>query len=80
MLSYGGRAAEIWWQQSAGKLANQKNLRVLSLSADEGKALAGLAERGMRLQCTVQDGVVWLGSDSQHLEIVPRILLAPDSA
>ena len=55
-------------------------MRVLSLSADEGKALAGLAERGMRLQCTVQDGVVWLGSDSQHLEIVPRILLAPDSA
>lgn len=80
VLSYGGRAAEIWWQQSAGKLANQKNLRVLSLSADEGKALAGLAERGMRLQCTVQDGVVWLGSDSQHLEIAPRILFAPDSA
>ncbi len=80
VLSYGGRAAEIWWQQNAGKLANQKNLRVLSLTVDEGKALAGLAERGMRLQCTVQDGVVWLGSDSQHLEIAPRILLAPDSA
>ncbi len=80
VLSYGGRAAEIWWQQNAGKLSNQKNLHVLSLTVDEGKALAGLAERGMRLQCTVQDGVVWLGSDSQHLEIAPRILLAPDSA
>ncbi len=80
VLSYGGRAAEIWWQQNSAKLSTQKNLRVLSLTVEEGKALAGLAERNMRLQCTVQDGVVWLGSDSRHLELVPRILLAPDSA
>lgn len=80
VLSYGGRGAEVWWQQNAGKLANQKNLRVLSLTVDEGRALAGLAERNMRLQCTVQDGVVWLGSDAQHLELAPRILFAPDSA
>lgn len=80
VLSYGGRGAEIWWQQNGGKLANQKNLRVLSLTADEGQALAGLAERTMRLQCTVQDGVVWLGSDSRHLELRPKILFAPDLA
>ena len=80
VLSYGGRAAEIWWQQNSAKLSTQKNLRVLSLTVEEGKALAGLAERNMRLQCTVQDGVVWLGSDSRHLELAPRILFAPDSA
>ena len=78
VLSYGGRGADIWWQQNAPKLANQKNLRVLSLTADEGQALAGLAERNMRLQCTVQDGVIWLGEDRQHLELAPRILFAPD--
>jgi len=80
VLSYGGRSAEIWWQQNAAKLSSQKNLRVLSLTVEEGKALAGLAERNMRLQCTVQDGVVWLGSDSRHLELAPKILFAPDSA
>lgn len=80
VLSYGGRAAEIWWQQTAGKLAGQKNLRVLSLSADEGKALAGLAERGMRLQCTIQDGLVWLGSDAGHVELAPKVLFAPEGA
>jgi len=80
VLSYGGRGADIWWQQNGGKLANQKNLRVLSLTAEEGQALAGLAERTMRLQCTVQDGVVWLGSDSRHLELTPKILFAPDLA
>ena len=80
VLSYGGRGADIWWQQNGGKLANQKNLRVLSLTADEGQALAALAERSMRLQCTVQDGVVWLGDDRQHLELRPKILFAPDLA
>ena len=80
VLSYGGRGADIWWQQNAPKLTNQKNLRVLALTAEEGQALAGLAERTMRLQCTVQDGVVWLGSDSQHLELTPKILFAPDLA
>ena len=44
VLSYGGRGADIWWQQNAPKLTNQKNLRVLSLTANEGQALAALAE------------------------------------
>ena len=80
VLSYGGRGADIWWQQNAPKLANQKNLRVLSLSADEVQALAALVERTMRLQCTIQDGVAWLGDDRQHLELRPKILFAGDLA
>lgn len=80
VLSYGGRGADIWWQQNGGKLAALKNLRVLALTPADGQALAGLAERSMRLQCTVQDGVIWLGDDRQHLELAPRILFAADSA
>lgn len=81
VLSYGGgRSAEIWWQQTSGKVSGQKNLRVLSLSAEEGKALAGLAERSMRLQCTIQDGVVWLGGEGGHVELAPKVLFGSDSA
>jgi len=79
VLSYGGRGADIWWQGTAGKVAGQKNLLVLSLSAAEGQALAGLAERNMRLQCTIQDGLIWLGDEKQHIELAPKILFAPDS-
>ena len=74
ILSYGGRAADIWWQQTAAKVARQKNLRVLSLSPEDARALTGLARRNMRLQCTIQDGVVWLGSDDQHVEMMPAVL------
>jgi uncharacterized protein YaeQ len=80
VLAYGGRAADIWWQQNADKLKGQKSLRVLQLAAEEGKALAALAERTMKLQCTIQDGVVWLGSDSQQVELRPQVLFASDSA
>lgn len=79
VLAYGGRQAEIWWQQTQGKVSGQRNLCVLALSVDESKALAGLAERGMRLQCTIQDGLIWLGSDAGHVELAPKILFASDS-
>jgi len=74
VLSYGGRGAEIWWQQTAGKVAGQKNLRVLSLTADEGQALASLAQRTMRLQCTIQEGLIWLGDDERQVELKPAVL------
>jgi uncharacterized protein YaeQ len=77
VLAYGGRQAEIWWQQSADKLSGQKNLTVLALPPEQSAALAGLAERNMRLQCTIQDGTIWLGSDSKQVELAPQILLAP---
>jgi len=77
VLSYGGRGAEIWWQQNSAKLTTQKNLLVLSLTPAEGQALAGLAERSMRLQCTIQDGLIWLGGEQGHVEIAPVVLSAP---
>jgi len=79
VLSYGGRAADIWWQQTAGKVSGQKNLRVLSLSPADSLALTGLAQRNMRLQCTIQDGVVWLGNADSHVELTPKILFQPDA-
>ncbi len=80
VLSYGGRTAEIWWQQTQCKVSGQKNLRVLALSVEDSKALAGLAERGMRLQCTIQDGTIWLGGEQGHVELKPKVLQAPESA
>ncbi len=77
VLTYGGRQADIWWQQSADKLSALKNLTVLSLSPDESQALAGLAERNMRLQCTIQDGTIWLGGESRQVELAPQTLLKP---
>ena len=76
IVSYGGRPAEVWWEQTRAKLERQDNLRVLSLDQEATQALAALANRTMRLQCTVQDGQVWItdGQSTVHLE--PRTLFA----
>lgn len=76
VVSYGGRAADVWWRQNSEKLVTHDNLRVLSLSAGESQSLASLAERTMRLQCTVQDGVIWLGNQRQQIELAPKVLFS----
>ncbi|MCG1043391.1 YaeQ family protein [Mycetohabitans sp. B8] len=62
VLAYAGRTSRIWWDAIQGKVARLRNVTVLSLAEGVAPALATLAERTMRLQCTVQDGDVWLGS------------------
>jgi uncharacterized protein YaeQ len=70
IVSYGGRPADVWWEQNRSKLGRLANLAVYRLAPEASQAMASLAERGMRLQCTVQDGQVWItdGRNSVHLE------------
>ena len=72
VVAYGGRPADVWWGQNRATLARLDNLGVLGLSVGETTALTGLTGRGMRLQCSIQDGQVWLtdGSATVHLEPV----------
>jgi len=74
LFTYGGRAVEVWWAQIAGKLARMDNLGVYDVPYDASQALAALAARGMRLQCTIQDGHCFLTDGSQSIQIEPRPL------
>jgi uncharacterized protein YaeQ len=76
VLAYGARKAEMWWAQNEVALARCDNLCVTSLSADATTSLQQLAARSMQLACTVQDHRIWLASDTQHVEIEPRVLHA----
>jgi uncharacterized protein YaeQ len=72
IVSYGPRSADVWWDQNQAKLARLENLAVYRLPFEATQALAAMAERTMRLQCTVQDGQTWVtnGHDTVHLEPV----------
>ena len=73
VYTYSGRSAEAWWQRSSAAAARSKNLTVIDLAAQSTRALAALAQRGMQLQCFIQDGEVqMLGEDA----IVPIGLTA----
>jgi len=74
VYSYGGRTADLWWQQNQTKLQRLKNFTVINLPFAATQALAKLAQRTMQLQCTIQDGAVWLADYNERVEINPVIL------
>jgi uncharacterized protein YaeQ len=69
---YGGRGADLWWTQNREKLDRVENLTVMSVPPDASRALVKLAQRNMRLQCTVQEEQIWLGDgkDAVQIELV----------
>lgn len=69
-----GRAADIWWAGVRNKLTRLNNLVVLKLAPETAPALAGLVDRGMRLQCTLQDGQVWMTNGKDSVLVEPETL------
>lgn len=75
VYAYGARTVGPWWDALTGKLDRFDNLAVYAIAKSTSDALAKLAERSMRLQCTVQDGTVWVSDDSDNVEVQIDTLL-----
>jgi len=77
---YGGRIADMWFAQNSSQFERLKNLTVVNLSVETTRAIAKLAQRTMQLQCTIQDGQVWLSDGNESVEVERVILKAPATA
>ena len=75
-----GRGAELWWERSRGALERARNLRVLSVPVATSQDLARLAQRSMQLQCTIQEGHVWLSDNDGAVEVTLTTVWSPPSA
>ncbi|HEX7642070.1 MAG TPA: YaeQ family protein [Burkholderiaceae bacterium] len=64
----------IWWNQTGSRIERAKNLTVLQVPAEASQALGEMAERTMQLQCTIQDGQIWLTSGDRTVEISIAVL------
>jgi uncharacterized protein YaeQ len=73
---YGGRGAEMWFEQNKSQFERQKNLTVINLPTESTQALAKLAQRNMNLQCTIQDGQVWLSDGAASVQVERGVLKA----
>lgn len=73
VMAYGGRQAELWWQQLKSVSERYDHLAVLYLPTETTEHLTRLCQRTMHLNCTIQDGQVWLGDETQRLEVTPQI-------
>jgi uncharacterized protein YaeQ len=69
-----GRPAEPWWQQNRDALQRINNLTVLRLPVATTQALAALTSRSMQLQCTIQDRLVLMTTDTGAVQVEPELL------
>ncbi len=70
VLTYGGRTADLWWEQNQELLNKQDKLAIINLRTEESRALGNVAVRTMEINCTVQEGGLWLviGGETLHIE------------
>lgn len=66
-----GSAAQLWWRGVGGKLGRLNRLQVWYLPSAAAGALAGLAERSMQLQATLQEGTLTLSSALGSISVEP---------
>jgi uncharacterized protein YaeQ len=75
VYSYGSTSA-IWWSQIGSRVERARNLAVYNIASSTSTALEAMAQRGMQLQCTVQDGQIWISNGEQPLQIDFTVLKA----
>ena len=63
--------SSIWFKGLANKIERAKNVSVINIPADISSQLEKMASRSMALQCTIQDGQVWL-TDGAETVLVER--------
>ena len=76
---YGGRVADIWFAQNKAQFERQKNLTIINLPVESTREIAKLAQRTMNLQCTIQDGQVWLSDGAASVQVERVILKGTES-
>lgn len=77
VVTYGGRVADMWWEQNQALLKKQEKLTVVNLPQAETQALANCVARSMQINCTLQEGELWLVIDGESLQVSPEIRLVP---
>lgn len=69
LLTYGGNAPAVWWKQNQNKLSSIGNLSVWSISSEQSKSLAKIADRSMQIQVTLDADQIWLTAADEALEL-----------
>jgi len=75
VYTYNARSSTIWWDQIRDKLGRFKNLSVVNLSMSNSSEIENMVERTLELQCTIQDGQVWLSKGEQMIQFEQDIWL-----
>ncbi len=67
---YSTKSAIVWWEQVKNKFSRFENLKVRHIPEEVVEHLGQLVEKAMQLQCSIQDGVMWIRSGEKSVEVV----------
>lgn len=71
IYSYGGRAADMWWDKVKNSTTRFDNLRVVNFSEAETTAMSELASRTMKIQINIQDDDIMLSASDHVVYVTP---------
>lgn len=66
VYTYQDRKAKIWWEQHRQKLSRHANLSVFHIEAEGAEELVS---RTMQLQCSIDDGAMYLSDATNSLSV-----------
>lgn len=78
VFTYQSASAREWWKGIAGKAGKLRNVTIYNVPQDAVDALAGLAQRAMRLSVTIQDGEIWVSDDDHNVQLTLDVLQRAD--
>lgn len=74
VYAYGRRSIPIWWQQNEAALQRYTNLQVWEIPEESITEMAQLVSRNMKLQCSINEGQIWLSDSTASVVIEPVLL------
>jgi len=69
IYSYGGKSVSGWREQIHGKNERAGNLTTINLPAAASQSLTMLVQRSMQIQCTIQDGQIWVADKNNTVHV-----------
>lgn len=72
IVLYGGRVADMWWEQNSKALLKLDNLSIINLPDTE--ALTQACTRNMDVSCTMQDGTILVSHETGSFDVTPIVL------
>jgi len=66
IYTYHERKAKVWWEQHQQKLTRHNNLSVFHIDAE---GCDELVNRNMQLQCTIDDGMIYLSDNDNSFSV-----------
>ena len=70
-----GRTADLWWEQNQAALRKLDKLSVINLPGEQTAALAKQVVRTMSINCTIQEGDLYLVMGDETFHVVPEYRL-----